>query len=212
MTRVHVTASRAYEVTIGRGLLASVGQTAAGLWKGRTAAVVSDTHVAPLYLDQVKASLEGAGFQVHPFVFPAGEEHKNGATYLNLLAFLAQAHLTRVCRRHLPPRDCLPPAAHHPVGGGGRLRGGQDRHRPGTRQEPGGGLLPAPGRPLRPGHPGHPPRGRLCRRLRRGHQVRHDRGRRPAEHPGDHRPPGRPGGGHRPVHRPQAGPGGARRV
>ena len=73
MTRVHVTASRSYDVTIGRGLLASVGQTAAGLWKGRTAAVVSDTHVAPLYLDQVKASLEGAGFQVHPFVFPAGE-------------------------------------------------------------------------------------------------------------------------------------------
>lgn len=95
MTRVHVTASRAYDVTIGRGLLASVGQTAAGLWKGRTAAVVSDTHVAPLYLDQVKASLEGAGFQVHPFVFPAGEAHKNGATYLNLLEFLAQAHLTR---------------------------------------------------------------------------------------------------------------------
>ena len=95
MTRVHVTASCAYDVTIGRGLLASVGQTAAGLWKGRTAAVVSDTHVAPLYLDQVKASLEGAGFQVHPFVFPAGEAHKNGATYLNLLEFLAQAHLTR---------------------------------------------------------------------------------------------------------------------
>ena len=95
MTRVHVTASRSYDVTIGRGLLASVGQTAAGLWKGRTAAVVSDTHVAPLYLDQVKASLEGAGFQVHPFVFPAGEAHKNGATYLNLLEFLAQAHLTR---------------------------------------------------------------------------------------------------------------------
>ena len=47
MTRVHVTASRAYDVTIGRGLLASVGQTAAGLWKGRTAAVVSDTHVDP---------------------------------------------------------------------------------------------------------------------------------------------------------------------
>ena len=57
--------------------------------------MVSDTHVAPLYLDQVKASLEGAGFQVHPFVFPAGEAHKNGATYLNLLEFLAQAHLTR---------------------------------------------------------------------------------------------------------------------
>ena len=207
MTRVHVTASRAYEVTIGRGLLASVGQTAAGLWKGRTAAVVSDTHVAPLYLDQVKASLEGAGFQVHPFVFPAGEAHKNGATYLNLLEFLAQAHLTRadglIALGGGVVGDLTGFAAATYLRGVSFLQlpttllaavdasvGGQDRHRPGTRQEPGGGLLPAPGRPLRPGHPGHPPRGRLCRRLRRGHQVRHDRGRRPAEHPGDHRPPG----------------------
>lgn len=95
MTTVTVKASHTYDVTIGRGLLAQVGQTAAGLWKGRTAAVVSDTNVAPRYLDPLRASLEGAGFRVLPFVFPAGEEHKNGATYLNLLEFLAQAHLTR---------------------------------------------------------------------------------------------------------------------
>ncbi len=48
MTTVTVKASsHTYDVTIGRGLLAQVGQTAAGLWKGRTAAVVSDTNVAP---------------------------------------------------------------------------------------------------------------------------------------------------------------------
>ena len=49
----------------------------------------------PLYLDRVRASLEGAGFQVCSFVFPAGEEHKNGQTYLDLLEFLAQRHITR---------------------------------------------------------------------------------------------------------------------
>ena len=72
MTTVTVKASHTYDVTIGRGLLAQVGQTAAGLWKGRTAAVVSDTNVAPRYLDTLRASLEGAGFRVLPFVFPAG--------------------------------------------------------------------------------------------------------------------------------------------
>ena len=70
MTTVTVKASHTYDVTIGRGLLAQVGQTAAGLWKGRTAAVVSDTNVAPRYLDPVRASLEGAGFQVHPLRLP----------------------------------------------------------------------------------------------------------------------------------------------
>lgn len=95
MTTVTVRASRPYEVTIGRGLLDTVGQQAAGQWKGRSAAVVSDSTVAPLYLNRVKDSLERAGFQVHSFVFPAGEDQKNGGTYLKLLEFLAARRLTR---------------------------------------------------------------------------------------------------------------------
>lgn len=95
MTTVTVRASRPYEVTIGRGLLDAVGRQAAGQWKGRSAAVVSDSPVAPLYLDRVKDSLEQTGFQVHPFVFPAGEDQKNGGTYLKLLEFLAARRLTR---------------------------------------------------------------------------------------------------------------------
>ncbi len=95
MTTVTVKASQTYEVKIGRGLLETVGQETAALLKGRQAAIVSDTNVAPLYLDRVQASLEGAGFQVCSFVFPAGEDHKNGETYLNLLEFLAQRHITR---------------------------------------------------------------------------------------------------------------------
>ena len=95
MTTVTVRASRPYEVTIGRGLLDTVGRQAAGQWKGRSAAVVSDSTVAPLYLNRVKDSLERAGFRVHSFVFPAGEEQKNGGTYLKLLEFLAARRLTR---------------------------------------------------------------------------------------------------------------------
>ena len=51
--------------------------------------------MAPLYLNRVKDSLERAGFQVHSFVFPAGEDQKNGGTYLKLLEFLAARRLTR---------------------------------------------------------------------------------------------------------------------
>lgn len=95
MTTVTVRASRPYEVTIGRGLLDTVGRQAAGQWKGRSAAVVSDSTVAPLYLNRVKDSLERAGFRVHSFVFPAGEDQKNGGTYLKLLEVLAARRLTR---------------------------------------------------------------------------------------------------------------------
>ena len=95
MTTVTVRASRPYEVTIGRGLLDTVGRQAAGQWKGRSAAVVSDSTVAPLYLNRVRDSLERAGFRVHSFVFPAGEDQKNGGTYLKLLEFLAARRLTR---------------------------------------------------------------------------------------------------------------------
>ena len=95
MTTVSVRASRSYEVKVGRGLLDTLGAEAAALLKGRTAAIVSDSNVAPLYLDRTKASLEQAGFQVCSFVFPAGEASKNGQTYLELLEFLAESQITR---------------------------------------------------------------------------------------------------------------------
>ena len=74
MTTIQVKASRSYEVKIGRGLLTSLGEEAARLIRGRTAAIVSDSNVAPIYLDRVKTSLEAAGFRTCEFVFPAGEK------------------------------------------------------------------------------------------------------------------------------------------
>ena len=95
MTTVTVKASQTYDVKIGRGLLDTLGEEATRAFQGRTVCIVSDSNVAPHYLSQATHSLERAGFTVLAFVFPAGEEHKNGHTYLSLLEYLAQEHLTR---------------------------------------------------------------------------------------------------------------------
>lgn len=95
MTTITVNASRSYGVQVGRGLLDTLGEKTAALVHGPTVAVVSDSNVAPLYLDRVTAALERGGKKTTAFVFPAGEESKNGETYLKLLEFLAESHLTR---------------------------------------------------------------------------------------------------------------------
>ena len=95
MTTVSVTASRNYDVKIGRGLLDRAGEELRGLTHTDGIAVVTDSNVAPLYLDRLEKSLRAAGYRVQSFVFPAGEPSKNGETYLKLLGFLADHRLTR---------------------------------------------------------------------------------------------------------------------
>ena len=95
MRTVTVNASRSYEIKIGPGLLSTLGREAKQLGKAKKAAIVSETNVYPLYGKQAEASLMDAGFEVVSFVFPAGEESKSAATYLQLLNFLAENRLTR---------------------------------------------------------------------------------------------------------------------
>ena len=95
MNTVHVKASREYDVLIGSGLLAELGQRARSLSKAKKAAIVSETNVWPLYGSAAEKNLIEAGFEVVHFVFPAGEESKNGTVYISLLNFLAENHLTR---------------------------------------------------------------------------------------------------------------------
>ena len=95
MTVIDVPASRRYPVLIGSGLLEQAGGRIAERFPGASAVVVTDTHVAPLYLDTVLSSLSAAGLDPLSFVFPAGESAKCAATYLELLEFLAEHHLTR---------------------------------------------------------------------------------------------------------------------
>ena len=96
MNRITVKASGCYDVLIGSGLLAEAGQRITPLIKGRNAAIISDSNVWPLYGAKLQASLREAGFNADAvFVIPAGEESKNGSTYLHLLSFLAENHITR---------------------------------------------------------------------------------------------------------------------
>ena len=95
MKEIVIRASRQYSVKIGQGLLSSLGAEAAYVCKAQTAAILSDTNVWPLYGQIATESLEKAGFRVVSYVFPAGEESKNGQTYLKILNFLAENQLTR---------------------------------------------------------------------------------------------------------------------
>ena len=74
---------RSYPITIGAGLLsdpALLGQHIAG----RKVAIVTNTTVAPLYLEQVAAPLRAAGRDVHAIILPDGEEHKNWASLMQV--------------------------------------------------------------------------------------------------------------------------------
>ena len=95
MNTVHVHASHDYDVLIGSGLLSTLGSHAAKLKKVKKVCIVSEANVWPLYGEQAKESLLDAGFEVTEFVFPAGEQFKNAAVYLDLLYFLAENQITR---------------------------------------------------------------------------------------------------------------------
>lgn len=95
MQTVRVEASGNYEVRIGAGLLCDVGEQIAELVPGRSAVIVSDSNVWPLYGPAVQEKLRAAGFRSERFVFPAGEASKNPSVLLETIRFFAEKELTR---------------------------------------------------------------------------------------------------------------------
>ncbi|ACL56137.1 3-dehydroquinate synthase [Methylobacterium nodulans] len=88
---------RAYDILVGRGLLAEVGARCAALG-ARAVAVVTDTTVAGLYGEAVRASLEAAGLRAALVAVPPGEGSKSYATFTEVCDALL-AH--RIERRDL---------------------------------------------------------------------------------------------------------------
>ena len=86
---------RSYEITLGAGILDTVGSICRGLGLAGTAAIVSNTTVAPIYYDRVRASLEQAGYRVLPVALPDGEGYKNSATLNLIYDALVDASLDR---------------------------------------------------------------------------------------------------------------------
>lgn len=95
MKTVTVNASKSYDIKIGPGLLSTIGKEARSLGKASRVCLVSDSHVFPLYGEIVCQSLRDYGISVEVYVFPAGEESKNGMVLLDLLSQLATMGLTR---------------------------------------------------------------------------------------------------------------------
>ncbi len=93
---IHVRTDPEYDVVIGPGLLQECGARLKEVLPLCHMAVVTDSNVAPLYLERVESSLGRAGFQVSAYVFPAGEGSKDFDTLSDILEFLAREQLTRV--------------------------------------------------------------------------------------------------------------------
>ena len=73
---------RSYPIHIGNGIL-SDPEIILGYLPRKRAAIVTNTTVAPLYMERLRSALESHGVMTVPIILPDGEEHKNWKT-LNL--------------------------------------------------------------------------------------------------------------------------------
>ncbi len=78
---------RSYPITIGQSILADKDVVAAQI-QGARVAIVTNTVVAPLYLQQLTQTLQAAGKQVVSVVLPDGEEEKNWASLMAVFDML----------------------------------------------------------------------------------------------------------------------------
>ena len=85
---------RGYPILIGEALLEDAAK-ASELVPGRRVAIVTNTVVAPLYLERLTKTLESAGKQVISIVLPDGEEEKNWASLMRIFDVLLQEKCDR---------------------------------------------------------------------------------------------------------------------
>lgn len=95
MKTVTVHASKNYDVLIGSGLLPLCGKYISNVLKGRSAILVSDDNVFPIYGQTVLNSLSEAGINAAVYIFPHGEQSKNLSVYGEILNAMCKAHLSR---------------------------------------------------------------------------------------------------------------------
>lgn len=88
---------RSYDIHVGKGLLGQCELLASHIPKKRVA-IVTNTTVAPLYLERVERCLREAGIASTSVILPDGEVYKTGAT-LNLIY---DALLGQRCERSTP--------------------------------------------------------------------------------------------------------------
>ncbi len=88
-------AGRAYDIVIGRGLLASLGKRVAALRPGARAAIVTDETVAQHHLQAAEASLNEAGITHQPCSGRGGEASKSYPVFERVCEELIAARIER---------------------------------------------------------------------------------------------------------------------
>ncbi len=86
---------RSYPIHIGNGILEQIGLVLPYLPQKKVA-IVSNTTVAPLYLDRVRSALESHGVGSVPIILPDGEKYKNWKTLNQIFDVL----LNQKCERN----------------------------------------------------------------------------------------------------------------
>lgn len=92
---IHVSASRSYDIHIGNGILANLGEFVRPLLGNCRLAVLTDSNVDTLYGGRIMRLLAGCGYEACKYVIPAGEASKCADNLLAFLNFLAMEQFTR---------------------------------------------------------------------------------------------------------------------
>ncbi len=92
MNTVHVNLdSRSYEILVAPGLLAETGSRIQAAGLTGMAAIITDSNVAPHFLERIKTSLLEMGYNFSSHIFPAGEASKSMTQVESLSRELIQA-------------------------------------------------------------------------------------------------------------------------
>ena len=95
-TNVHVAlGNRAYDIIIGRGVLASLGERVAALRPGARCAIVTDETVARHHLEAAEASFAKSGIGHSHVIVPAGEGSKSYSVFEAICEQLIEARIER---------------------------------------------------------------------------------------------------------------------
>ena len=86
---------RAYDIVIGRGLLATLGQRIAALRPGARVVIVTEETVAGLHLKAAEASCAAANVAAAHVVVAPGEGSKNWKTFEQVCEAIIGAHIER---------------------------------------------------------------------------------------------------------------------
>lgn len=93
------TNSATYDILIEKGILTDCARYISPVVRGKRLMIITDTNVAPLYLDTVVRAFENTDFTVSTHIFDAGEQNKNLSTVSAIYDALAENDFTR--------KDCI---------------------------------------------------------------------------------------------------------